>query len=364
MPDVTPKPVRSQGNAVINLCGGIGGALAFLIYTVVLFGERLENYVIIFCSVAGGMLLLLAGLLAFVKEKKMVAKCREICKEYGIDADEDVKDELSSPTPAIDGTTVAEEVLGEQREVEAFASKSQSEPVAEPTLKNGIKAWWASKTKAQQGELISFWLILASIFMWFMGYNAISSNLSIYITKELNLSAGVASIVSGVSMGISAIAFIPVGFLAAKIGRKKSVMIGFALAIVSFILVLSFVKADANALIPTVLFCLFYLISGFGLIIANVNTLPMVVELSTEKTVGKYTGYYYVATMSAQAITPTFGGLIMDTIGNRYIFLYSAICIAAAIVLMLFVRHGDIQISKGKLSKEEKKQIMLDAIDN
>ena len=85
MPDVTPKPLRSQANAIINLCGGIGGAIAFLIYTVVLFGERLHNYVIIFGAVAGGMLLLLAGYLAFVNERKMVKKCREICEEYGID---------------------------------------------------------------------------------------------------------------------------------------------------------------------------------------------------------------------------------------------------------------------------------------
>lgn len=77
------------------------------------------------------------------------------------------------------------------------------------------------KTDEEKGKLKSFWLILASIFMWFMGYNAISSNLSVYTTKTLNLSAGVASIISGVSMGISAIAFIPVGALAAKIGRKN-----------------------------------------------------------------------------------------------------------------------------------------------
>ena len=85
MPDVTPKPLRSQANAIINLCGGIGGAIAFLIYTVVLFGQRLEKYVIIFGSVAAGMLLLLAAFLALVNERKMVAKCQEICKEYEID---------------------------------------------------------------------------------------------------------------------------------------------------------------------------------------------------------------------------------------------------------------------------------------
>jgi hypothetical protein len=108
------------------------------------------------------------------------------------------------------------------------------------------------KTDEEKGKLKSFWLILASIFMWFMGYNAISSNLSVYTTKTLNLSAGVASIISGVSMGISAIAFIPVGALAAKIGRRKSIMLGFALAVISFFLIFFFVHAGEKAIVPAV----------------------------------------------------------------------------------------------------------------
>ena len=177
--------------------------------------------------------------------------------------------------------------------------------------------------------------------MWFMGYNAISSNLSVYTTKTLNLSAGVASIINGVSMGISAIAFIPVGALASKIGRRKSIMLGFALAVISLFVIFFFVHAGEKAIVPAVLFALFYLIAGFGLIIANVNTFPMVTELSTAETVGQYTGYYYTATMSAQAITPFIAGLIMDNSKNEMLFLYSAVCIIIAIVLMMFVKHGD-----------------------
>jgi len=381
MPDVTPKPLRSQANAIINLCGGIGGAIAFLIYTVVLFGQRLENYVIIFGSVAAGMLLLLAGFLALVNERKMVAKCQEICKEYEIDdfaegenpEAEKFAEELISEGDAeynldskpdgaaqeiVNGTTkeeVAPETLDFAKQVVENTKKKHQSP----------KEWWGSKNDLEKGRLKSFALILASIFMWFMGYNAVSSNLSIYTTKALNLSAGVASIISGVSMGISAIAFIPVGYMAAKIGRRKSIMIGFALAVVSFVLFCFAVTPNDVAAIPAVLFALFYLIAGFGLIIANVNTFPMVTELSTAETVGQYTGYYYVATMSAQAITPAIGGAIMDAGGNKYLFLYSATCIVIAIVLMLFVKHGDSkQLTKGrKLTKEEKKQIRLDALD-
>lgn len=381
MPDVTPKPLRSQANAIINLCGGIGGAIAFLIYTVVLYGQRLENYVIIFGSVAAGMLLLLAGFLALVNERKMVAKCQEICKEYEIDdfADgEDPEAEKFAEELIHEGDAeynldskpdgeVQELVNGTAKEEIAPETLDFAKQVVENTKKKPVspKEWWGAKNDLEKGRLKSFALILASIFMWFMGYNAVSSNLSIYTTKSLNLSAGVASIISGVSMGISAIAFIPVGYMAAKIGRRKSIMIGFAMAVVSFVLICFAVRPSDNAAIPAVLFALFYLIAGFGLIIANVNTFPMVTELSTAETVGQYTGYYYVATMSAQAITPAIGGAIMDAGGNQYLFLYSAVCIVIAIVLMLFVKHGDSkQLTKGrKLTKEEKKQIRLDALD-
>ena len=365
MPDVTPKPLRSQANAIINLCGGLGGAISFLIYTVVLFGERLHNYVIIFGAVAGGMLLLLAGFLALVKERKMVKECQEICKEFGID---DFDAEESEETKRH-----AESFIEEVGEAPA-----EDKPELKPEIKELVKAklakvkspkeWWGAKSDLEKSKFKSFVLILASIFMWFMGYNAVSSNLSVYTTKALNLSAGVASIISGVSMAVSAIAFIPVGYMAVKLGRRKTIMIGFALAVVSFILICFAVAPNDKAIIPTVLFALFYLIAGFGLIIANVNTFPMVTELSTAETVGQYTGYYYMATMSAQAITPALGGAIMDAGQDKYLFLYSAICVVVAIVLMLFVKHGDSKQIPGekkkKLTKEEKKQIRLETLEN
>ena len=351
MPDVTPKPLRSQANAIINLCGGIGGAVAFLIYTIALmFPLTVNTYTIIFASVAAGMLLLLGGFIGLVNEKKLVAKCQETCKEYGID------DFDSDENP--DATAFAEELIaeGEGNEAEAEAIEAGRKKRAHKSPKE----WWNGKTAGERAKLKSFWLILASIFMWFMGYNAISSNLSVYTTKALNLSAGTASIISGVSMAISAIAFIPVGALAANIGRRKSIMIGFALAVVSFFLIFFFVRPSDKAIVPAALFAVFYLIAGFGLIIANVNTFPMVTELSTAETVGQYTGYYYTATMSAQAITPFIAGLIMDNSKDQMLFLYSAICIIVAIVLMLLVKHGD---SK-PIPKKNKLEQYGDLVDN
>lgn len=380
MPDVTPKPLRSQGNAMINLMGGIGSAIAFLIYTIALIFESLNSFAIIFGAVACGMIALLVCFILLVNERKMFKRCEEICEEFHItDADEEANDLKK----------IEEEIVEFESESEKAATlptdvSLEGERVEQELAKRGKRLSFTEKMeckfnekykdlspeerkkKLEKAKFVSFLLILASIFMWFMGYNAVSSNLSIYCVKALNLKASVASIISGVSMGVSAIAFIPVGYLAAKIGRKKSIMIGFALAVVSFVLIFAAVQANTNQLIPAALFALFYLIAGFGLIIANVNTFPMVVELAKAEDCGKYTGFYYTATMSAQAITPFIAGLVMDYVGKRFLFLYSAICVVIAIVIMFFVRYGDsMQIRPGKkLTKEDKKQIRLESMDS
>jgi MFS family permease len=439
MPDVTPKPLRSQANAMISLAGGFGGAIAFLIYTIAL-SVNPTAYTLVFGLVAASMAILLALFLKFVKENKLVAECEAICLEYGIDNDGDDEEEgKAAPhpcTPPTEGNiesgaenakSDAENAVKTEITVKADAGNSRKTEIIinANTEKFGTainanagkfgttinanagknkttintdagkteiiinanagkfgttinanagkfgtainanagkfkttinantgenesainaddaknKAKTASGGKLKRAKFISFLLILASIFMWFLGYNAVTSNLSIYLTKTLNLSAGLGGLVSGISMGISAIAFIPVGMLAVKIGRRKSIIIGFALAIVSFIMIYFFAANPGGAV--SILFTVFYLVSGFGLIISNVNTFPMVVELSTKDKVGRYTGFYYVATMSAQAITPFIAGLIMDEVGNKFLFLYSAVCIVVAIVLMTFVKHGD-----------------------
>lgn len=361
MPDVTPKPLRSQANAIINLAGGIGGAIAFLIYTLAFFFETPYTYTIIFAAVAGGMLLLLLGFILLVNERKFVNRCERICKEYGIDDNEESA--IAEDAPKTEAETPIEALS------ESYAAVTQASggtPSAEKKRFVNPVAAFKAKPAEEKKKLLSFTLILASIFMWFMGYNAISSNLSIYVTKALNLSSGVGGIISGVSMGISAIAFIPVGFMAVKLGRKKTIIIGFALAVASFVLLYAPIVrpglGGSDALVAA-LFAVFYLIAGFGLIIANVNTFPMVVELASAENVGKYTGFYYTATMSAQAITPFIAGLIMDRFDMYSLFLYSAVCVVAAIALMFFVKHGDSkQIPSQKLSKEEKKQIMLDSM--
>lgn len=299
MPDTTPSPLRSPGNAMINLIGGVGGAVGFLIYTVTfMFEDKLAlptQYWIIFGAMAAALALVLVLFIILVKEKKWVKDNQLICEKYGLETGNEAKDENA---PRV----------------------------------NIFKEYGKEK-------MTSFLLILGAIFLWFIGYYAISTNLAIYCVKVLELGAGLASIVSGASMLVAAIGFIPVGILARKIGRRWSIVLGFLLAVVSFILVGIFVTPSSSS--KMVVFTLFYLISGFGLIFANVNTLPMVLELSTPRDVGKFTGYYYMATMTAQTLGPIFGGLVMDYISSRGIFFFSAICIAIGAMLMLFVKHGE-----------------------
>ncbi len=313
MPDVTPKPLRSQANAIINLAGGVGGAIATITYMVgFLINEN--GYVGIYIANALSMGILLLCFIKLVNEPKMVDECRRICEEYGITDEDDEAVDLKEQE-AEDGVT---------------ADKAADETVLS-----------AEKQKLKKSKTISFLLILASIFMWFMGYNAVSSNLSIYIVNVLGCTPFIGTVVSAASMAVSAVAFIPVGMLAVKIGRKKSIMLGLLFATVSFVCVFLFIKPQWGVSVKAIMFALFYLISGFGLIVVNVNTFPMVVELSAAKDVGKYTGYYYMATMSAQAITPYIGGLFMDHLSNRSLFAYSAVCVIISIVLMALVKHGD-----------------------
>jgi MFS family permease len=188
--------------------------------------------------------------------------------------------------------------------------------------------------------MTSFLLILGAIFMWFVGYYAIANNMSVYCVKILGVSTGLASIVSGASLVVAAIGFIPVGAMARKAGRRWSIIFGFGLAVISYVLVASFVTRGGDT--ATVIFMACYMVSGFGLIFANVNTLPMVLEVSSPKDIGNFTGIYYIATMSAQTLGPIFGGLVMDYIGgSSALFVFSAVCVAIGAVMMLFVKHGE-----------------------
>ena len=187
--------------------------------------------------------------------------------------------------------------------------------------------------KMSKEKLASLLLLMASIFFWFFGYNAITSKFSVYATNVLQTNFNLALIVAQIS---ALIAFLPAGMLASKIGRKKTILAGIVLLAVCFFLG-NFVTANSG----WIMFLLFAL-AGVAWASINCNSLPMVVELATGADVGKYTGWYYFASMSAQSITPIFSGFLMDQLGMKgVLFPYGAIFVALSFVTMLFVKHGD-----------------------
>jgi MFS family permease len=286
MPDVTMKPLRSKANAVINLMGTFGGILVLALGIVFGTGKApkaMMNYTLFFTVIAAVMVAALIIFLLTVREPKFVQEMEEESKRYGIDDGEDD-----------DGS---------------------------------------GSRKLSKGELTSLLLILASVVLWFFGYNAVTSKYSVYAGKVLNLDYNTTLIVAQAAAIIS---YLPVGFISSKIGRKKTILAGVIMLAVAFG-VAAFLREGSSAMLMNAMFAL----AGIGWATINVNSFPMVVELAKGGNVGKYTGYYYTASMAAQVLTPILSGFLMDSLGLKILFPYATIFVILAFVTMLFVRHGD-----------------------
>lgn len=291
MPDVTIKPLRSKANAIINLMGAIGGALV-LGATPLLVPKDSDNYYMLFIALSVFMILCVAVLVIKVKERACVAEMREESAKYGID---EVSDD-------------------------------------EATDNDGNK----SKIKMDPAVRKSFLLILFSIFLWFMGYNAVTTGFTRYAEEIWGQGVGNASLILMVAQVAAIIAYIPVGIIASKAGRKKTVMAGILMLTAAFGASLFFTDFS------NVMF-VFFALAGIAWAFINVNSYPMIVEMSKGPNIGKYTGYYYFFSMSAQAITPAISGLFIDytSFGWRTMFPYGALFVALSFVTMIFVKHGD-----------------------
>ena len=289
MPDLTPKPLRSKANAVINLMGAVGGVI-FLILSTLMFTEKnvRYNYLPVYLIIAGLMVVSVLVLFLTIKENKLSAEVKAYEAEHP-------EDDL----------TVVDETKG----------------VILP--------------KPVRRSLI---FILSSIFLWFMGYNAVTTAFSKYAESEWGMTAGAASLCLTIATAGAIVSYIPIGMIASKVGRKRTILIG----------VVGITAAFATAAIYTALggtfavwlYGLFILI-GFSWAAINVNSLPMVVEMCRDSDVGKYTGLYYTFSMSAQILTPILSSVFISFLGYRVLFTYSAVFLGLAFVTMLFVRHGD-----------------------
>ena len=296
MPDVTPKPLRSKANAIINLMGTIGGSLVLVLGMVFATGNTANTYMSYlgyFLAVAGIMAVCLTVFLCTVREPKFVREMEEISRANGIEDD------------------------GGDGSEEDEAKKAEGD------------------RKLSRGEMTSLILLLASVVLWFFGYNAVTSKYSVYAGNVLNLDYNSTLLVANVA---ALIAYIPVGIVSGKFGRRKTIMAGVVMLGGAF-LTAAFLKNGTPLPVMMVIFAL----AGIGWATINVNSFPMVVELARGGKVGTYTGYYYTASMAAQTLTPIVSGFLMDRMGMRVLFPYAAIFAALAFVTMFFVRHGDAQ---------------------
>ncbi|MBQ9969098.1 MAG: MFS transporter [Oscillospiraceae bacterium] len=300
MPDVTPKPLRSKANAIINLMGAVGGVI-YLIITSVLYrtkpgdGEHI-SYVPLFLIVAGIMLLALFVLLFFVNEPKLCAEQAEYEKAH------------------------PEENLVQKNE----NSKTEELPV-------------------EVKRSLSF--LLVSIALWFIGYNAITTWFTTYAQNVWNMSLGDASLCLTIATVGAIASYIPVGNIASKVGRKKTILFGVALLASTFFA--AFLYTLVSNQFSPLLYVLFVLV-GVAWASINVNSLPMVVEMCKGSDVGKFTGLYYTFSMSAQTITPIAAGFLLNHVSYKTLFPYAAFFVACAFVTMNLVKHGDNKVEAKK----------------
>ena len=133
--------------------------------------------------------------------------------------------------------------------------------------------------------------------------------------------------------------FIPAGIIASKIGRKKTILIGTLTFSLCFV-VAFFVTTGGH---ESALFTMYidFFIVGASWALINVNSLPMCVEMCAGSDTGKFTGYYYTASMSAQVVTPVLAGTLLKHISYKILFPYAALFAFLSFVTMLFVKHGD-----------------------
>ena len=191
----------------------------------------------------------------------------------------------------------------------------------------------------------SLGFLLASIALWFAGYNGVTTWFTTYISVVMGQGLGGASTCLLVATAGAIVSYIPIGALASKIGRKKTIMGGIILLASCFLL--GFVLTTVYSSINAVMFVVFALV-GLAWAAINVNSLPMVVEMCKGSDIGKFTGYYYTASMSAQIITPIVAGTLMRHISYQILFPYAALFVSLSFVTMLFVRHGDVKVEAKK----------------
>ncbi len=300
MPDVTPKPLRSRANAIINLMGAVGGVIYLGVAAVLYPTAKVKdlahvNYQPLFLVVSGIMLIAVGVLLLTIREPKLAAENQRLEQEH------------------------------------PEWNLAQDDGSGHEVLPAPVKR--------------SLGFLLCSIALWFIGYNGVTTWFTTYVAEVMGEGLGGASTCLLVATAGAIVSYIPIGAVASKIGRKRTIQGGIILLAVCFML--GFVLTTLFHSINAVMYVVFALV-GLAWAAINVNSLPMVVEMCRGSDVGKFTGYYYTASMAAQVVTPILAGSLMKHISYRVLFPYAALFVALSFVTMLFVRHGDVKAAPKK----------------
>ena len=293
MPDVTPKPLRSKGNAIINLMGAVGGVLylgvaAVLYPTAKVADLEHVNYQPLFLVVSAIMAAAVIVLLLAIREPELAAANQALEQEH--------------------------------------------------------PEWNLAEDDGSGGEVLpgpvrrSLGFLLASIALWFIGYNGVTTWFTTYIAEVMGEGLGGASTCLLVATAGAIVSYIPIGLLASKVGRKRTILAGVVLLAACFLA--GFLLTIRARTITPLMYVAFALV-GLAWAAINVNSLPMVVEMCRGSDVGKFTGYYYTASMLAQVVTPVLAGSLMKRVGYQILFPYAAFFAAGSFATMCFVRHGD-----------------------
>lgn len=298
MPDLTPNKLRSKANAIINLMGAVGGLYALVMITVIISNKKNPNYMPLFTSIAVFMVVAILVLVCTISENKLK---KEAILEYG---------------------------------EEEMQAKKEDETKKKVPMKKEVK------------KSLSF--LLLSVALWYMAYNAVTTAISRYALHFWGDKSGMYTYCTMCAMIVAIISYVPIGIIASKIGRKKTIMGGVVL------MTLCYAVAICSTTYQPWLYIPFALI-GFGWAAINVNSYPMVVAMSRGSDIGKYTGLYYTFSMSAQVLTPILSGFLLEKVSYYTLFPYAVIFSVLAFVTMSQVRHGD--------EKAEKKASVLEHFD-
>ena len=322
MPDITPKPLRAKANGIINIMGYIGGAFAtvlglFLVLSNYINAPDHERtlWVIELPFIIASVLMVISALVLFatIKENKIE---QEMAEELALG------EEMAAVETPID----------------------DDKPMS----------------KANKRMLLA---ILGAEFLWFMSDNALGTYIGNYVIYYLNSVSSATMILTILGGLASVIGFATAGSIAEKIGRKWTISCGLACTLVGLIIMCfatptgKVVGARGEFAFPTLLFVV-WAIKGFGMALVHNCSFPMVVELCSSKKIGKFTGYYYTASMSAQTVTPILLGFLFDMTGAwRALPIYA--CVMTTLSAIVFI-----SLVKNIKAKKVANVVGIEALDS